>query len=106
MSKSENSSLNDFDIDIDIESEIKTVSEIFRQNLKLLRVGQELSVEKLSQILQITVRRINDLESGKSIPTFEDLIKIVNHFPITFDDLLDNKIGLLIPSNQMVKDIF
>ena len=95
MSTTENIKLND----IDIDEEIKTVNEIFRYNLKLLRASEEISGEELSNKLQMPIKRINDLEGGRMPPNLEDLIKIVNHYPITFDDLLDCKIGLLIQSN-------
>lgn len=90
----------DFSIpEINIEEEIKTINEIFRHNLKMLRASEEMSGEELSNKLQMPVKRINDLEGGRMPPNLEDLIKIVNHYPITFDDLLDCKIGLLIQSN-------
>lgn len=90
----------DFSIpETNIDEEIKTVNEIFRYNLKMLRASEELSGEELSNKLQLPIKRINDLEGGRMPPNLEDLIKIVNHYPITFDDLLDSKIGLLIQSN-------
>lgn len=85
--------------EINIEDEIKAVNEIFKYNLKMLRASEELSGEELSNKLQIPIKRINDLEGGRMPPNLEDLIKIVNYYPITFDDLLDCKIGLLIQSN-------
>jgi len=84
--------------EINIEEEIIIVNEIFRYNLKLLRASEELSGEELSCKLHLPIKRINDLEGGRMPPNLEDLIKIVNHYPITFDDLLDGKIGLLIQS--------
>jgi transcriptional regulator with XRE-family HTH domain len=86
--------------EINIDEEIKIVNEIFRYNLKLLRASEELSGEELSNKLQLPLKRINDLEGGRMPPNLEDLIKIVNHYPITFDDLLDYKIGLLIKSSN------
>jgi len=85
--------------EINIDEEIKTVNEFFRYNLKMLRASEEMSGEELSNKLQMPIKRINDLEGGRMPPNLEDLIKIVNHYPITFDDLLDAKIGLLIQSN-------
>ena len=86
--------------EINIDEEIKTVNEIFRYNLKMLRASEELSGEELSNKLQMPVKRINDLEGGRMPPNLEDLIKIVKYYPITFDDLLDSKIGLLIKSDS------
>lgn len=86
--------------EIKIEEEIVIVNEIFRFNLRLLRQHEGFPGEKLSALLRMPVKRINDLEGGRMPPTLEDIVKIVNHYPITFDDLLDSKIELSIKSQQ------
>lgn len=86
----------DFSITKDIEQEIQTVWEIFRHNLRLLRHSEGLSADELGQRCRMQPKRIADLEGGRMHPNLNDLIKLVEYFPITYDDLLDYKIGLKI----------
>jgi DNA-binding Xre family transcriptional regulator len=84
--------------DIELETEINQVNNLFRKNLILLRASQALSGRDLSEKLLMSKNRINDLEEGRMPPTFSDLIKIVDFFPITFNDLLEYEITLDIKS--------
>lgn len=86
--------------DVEIEIEITTVNDLFRKNLILLRASQGLSGKALSEKLFMQKNRIHDLEEGRMPPTFTDLIKIVDYFPITFNDLLEYEITLDIKSRQ------
>lgn len=88
---------------LSIEDEIKTVAAIFGRNLRLLRISEDLGAEELSQRIGIPVKRIYKLEEGVQLPTFKELIKIVDFFPITFNDILDRKLQLHIPSLSMNK---
>ena len=74
--------------------------EIFKYNLKILRASIDISGEDLSNTIKMPIKRINDLEGGRMPPNLEDLIKITNHFNVTFDDLLKAKISLLINSHS------
>lgn len=105
--KAKDNSMNVCKSENEIADEIHIVHEIFKYNLRLLRAGEGLSAERLSVALYMPVKRINDLEEGRMPPKFEDLVKIVDYFPITYDDLLDGKLTLDIRShkrNQNVRD--
>lgn len=80
------------------KTEIEEVLEIFRYNLRLLRHSEGLSATELSLKLNLFPKRIADLEGGRMPPNLSDVVAIVDYFPITFDDLLDQKIPLQIPS--------
>lgn len=86
------------DSEISIEEEIVIVNDIFRFNLRILRQSEALSAEQLAVTLDLPVKRISDLEEGRMPPKLDDIVRIVDHFPITFDDLLDSKIELNIKS--------
>lgn len=73
---------------------MKHTEETFKYNLKLLRASSGLSGKELSIELDMSVKRINDLEEGRMPPNLEDLIKIVGYFKISFDDLLMTRIQL------------
>ncbi len=84
-----------------IEEEISLkINETFKYNLKILRASIDTSGEELSNLIKMPAKRINDLEGGRMPPNLDDLIKITNHFNVTFDDLLKAKISLLINSHS------
>lgn len=84
------------------EKEIEEVHEIFKYNLRLLRASAGISGKELAEQLKFkSLSRIHDLEEGRIKPRFEELVLIVDHFPITFDDLLDSKLQLNIPSRNI-----
>ena len=84
--------------DIDLRSREELVNDIFRKNLKLLRTANAVTGKDLSSLLSMSKMRIHDLEEGRVTPTLSDMIKIVDHFPITFNDLLEYEITLDIKS--------
>lgn len=79
-------------------TEINTVHELFMHNLMMLRASVGLSGSALAEKLLMPKNRILDLEEGRMPPKFDDLVKIVDFFPITFNDLLEYKIELAIKS--------
>lgn len=89
--------------ELTIEQEIEMVNDFFRYNLQLLRQSEGLSAAELSLKLGMNDKRIGDLECAKMPPRLDDLIRIVDYFPITYDDLIDGKIGLKIPSQERYK---
>ena len=78
----------------------ETISENFRYNLHLLRASEQLSGQELSKQLEMSEKRGNDLEWGKTPPTLQDLVSIIVHFNINFDDLLLDKLTIKIPSTE------
>ena len=87
------------------KEEINEVLEIFRYNLRLLRLQAKLTGEELSGRLMMPIKRIHDLEGNRVPPKTEDIICIVDYFDITYDDLLDDKILLHIKSRARQKSI-
>jgi len=83
-----------------IAEEIQIVNNLFIANLKLLRASVGLSQKELALAVGISSRKIADMEEGKLPPTLADLVRLVEYFPITFDDLLDIKLELDIPSRR------
>lgn len=83
---------------ITVEEEIEIVNIDFRNNLRLLRTSHGLSGVELSAELKMTPNRVHDLEEGRMPPKIDDLVRIIDFFDITFDDLLDQRLGVLIPS--------
>lgn len=79
-----------------IEEEIIAIQDIISHNLRVLRANINFSQKELSTLLKMTQARIGDIEQGRVYPTLEDLVKIVDYFQITFNVLLDSKIGLKI----------
>jgi len=80
--------------------EIEEVNKIFRDNLRMLRQSERLSINELAEKLGFNGRRMKSLDSGEVKPSFSEVILIVDYFPITFDDLLEYKIELHIQSRQ------
>lgn len=76
------------------KKELDEVMAIFRHNLRLLRLNEKLTQNELSERLMMNKKRIGGLEEGRLKPTIEEIIKIVDYFPITFDVLLDCEITL------------
>lgn len=92
--------MTDIKPQLTIEEEIELVNSFFRYNLQLLRQSEGLSGGELSLKLGMPEKRINDLEGGRMPPRLDDLVRIADYFPITYDDLIGCKIGLKIPSQE------
>lgn len=92
--------------EISPEEEVKIVHNLFKKNLRMLRLSESLTAKDLSERLGFDKgKRINDLEEGRVKPKFDDLVLIVDYFPITFNDLLEVELTLNIPSRRKWKDI-
>lgn len=83
-----------------IEDEIKLVNEDFKYNLRLLRTAKGLSGVEASEQMGMIANRVNDLEGGRMPPNITDLVKIVDFFDLSFDDLLDQRLSIFIPSQH------
>jgi len=64
---------------------------LFAQNLKTLRIGENLKQIELAKILQTTQRKISYWESGKIEPDLDMLWAIANYFDISVDELIGKK---------------
>ncbi len=87
--------------DVTAQEQFKNVYSLFCSNLKLLRASTELSGVELAEKLDMSAKRINDLEGHRMPPTLDDLVAITHYFQITFDDLLNSKIGLSLKSKNL-----
>ncbi len=61
------------------------------KKLKELRLQNELTQEKLSNILGISRVNYTRYETDKVRPDYENLIKIADFFDVSLDDLFDRK---------------
>ncbi len=59
--------------------------------LKELRTSNNLTQEKLAEILNISRVNYTRYENNKVRPDYETLIKIVDFYDISLDDLFDRK---------------
>ena len=57
--------------------------------IKLIRYNHNLSQEELSKILEINRNYLSRIETNKSLPNTDVLIKLGNYFGISIDNLLD-----------------
>ena len=57
--------------------------------IKIIRYKHNLSQEELSKMLDINRNYLSRIETNKSLPDAEILIKLANHFNISIDNLLD-----------------
>ncbi|MBQ8284053.1 MAG: helix-turn-helix transcriptional regulator [Clostridia bacterium] len=63
----------------------------FAERLRTLRRENDLTQEKLADILQVTQRKISYWESGKFEPDLISLWKIADFFDISIDILIGRK---------------
>jgi DNA-binding XRE family transcriptional regulator len=60
----------------------------FRVNFKVLRAYNLMTLDDLSELLNIRPVRINDYELGRCHPNFDEIRIIAKHFNCTIDQLL------------------
>ena len=61
----------------------------FGNNLKKIRICNNMSQKELADILNVSYKTISHWENGYSEPDFELLIKIKNYFQVEYSDLLE-----------------
>lgn len=61
---------------------------ILSDNIKRLRMDNQLSKTKMSIILCVSYKSINLWEKGITTPSLTSIISICNHFDIKMDDLI------------------
>lgn len=64
----------------------------FSENLKKLRIQQNLLQKDLAEKMGTTQRRVSYLESGKIEPDVKTLLVVSNIFEVSIDDLIKDKI--------------
>ncbi|WP_024621229.1 helix-turn-helix domain-containing protein [Metaclostridioides mangenotii] len=65
------------------------------KKIKFLRVENNMSQEKLAEILNVSRQSISKYENGSSVPDHEKLTKIVKVFDVTYDYLLDDEVDII-----------
>ena len=63
-------------------------SGMFGKNLHEIRTNRGVTIQKLSDALDLSRNYISQLEKGDRYPSFDVLIAIANYFRISTDDLL------------------
>ena len=61
----------------------------FRENLKYFRKLNKISQKDFAEKMNTTQQRISEWECNKIEPSLYNIIKILNVFEITFDELID-----------------
>jgi len=61
---------------------------IFAERVKELRLSKNLKQIELGSILNLSVQSINDLEKGRKITTFDNLIILADYFNVSTDWIL------------------
>jgi transcriptional regulator with XRE-family HTH domain len=71
--------------------------------IKLIRYKHNLSQEELSKMLDINRNYLSRIETNKSLPDAEILVKLANHFDISIDTLLGIDIEFYTEENKIEK---
>lgn len=66
----------------------------FGQKIKILRKAKQLTTYQLATRLHISPNYLNEIENGRSIPSVELFISIINYFKITYENYDYSKIFL------------
>lgn len=64
---------------------------IFGNNLKQLRTSQQLTLEQLGEIFNVTKQTVSRWETGTRLPTIEVIYDIADYFNISIDSLVGHK---------------
>ncbi len=64
----------------------------FAKNLRVLRLQNKLTQEKLGSVLHYGSTAIANYESGRNEPSLDDLIRLADFFDISTDELLGRNI--------------
>ncbi|GAA0223980.1 helix-turn-helix domain-containing protein [Metaclostridioides mangenotii] len=65
------------------------------KKIKFLRVENNMSQEKLAEVLDVSRQSISKYENGSSVPDYEKLTKIVKVFDVTYDYLLNDEVDII-----------
>ena len=61
---------------------------IFAERVKNLRLSKNLKQSELGDILNLSVQSVNDLEKGRKITTFDNLVILSDYFNVSTDWIL------------------
>ncbi|MDI7187816.1 helix-turn-helix transcriptional regulator [Leptospira santarosai] len=76
------------------------------ENIKRLRKQKGWSQADLAEKTQSTLSHINKLETGKYLPSVDNLIKIANAFDVSLDYLVSEEVGNYEEVNTNEKSFF
>lgn len=74
-----------------MEKEILKYYQNFSKNIKLERLSKQLSQKQVAEKLGIKTQSYCTYESGLTIPTVENLLKLSLFFNLSLDDLFEIK---------------
>ena len=78
-------------------------TDMFGKKLHEIRTGRGVTIQKLSDALDLSRNYISQLEKGDRYPSFDVLIAIANYFEISTDDLLRDYLSPSI-QNKIIGD--
>lgn len=61
---------------------------VFGKNLKLFRSAKKMTQKELGDLLGVTQRTISGWEMGETEPNYDTLIKILEYFDVSFEDMI------------------
>lgn len=73
------------------ESSSEHITEVVKENLKLIRHTKGFSLDKLASRCGVSRAMLSQIEQGKSVPTISVLWKIANGLNVPFSELLKEK---------------
>ncbi len=79
---------------------------IFSERIRKIRLNNNMTMDELAKLFNITKSRISMWENNGVVPREEILIKLSKYFNVSIDYLLGNeKIEVNVPENQRLKRI-
>lgn len=68
---------------------LNKLSKEFGKKVKIERIKQEVSQEKLAELSDLHRTTIGQIESGKCFPTLDSIAKIANALNLTLSEMVD-----------------
>lgn len=90
------------------ESSSEHITEVVKENLKLIRHTKGFSLDKLASRCGVSRAMLSQIEQGKSVPTISVLWKIANGLNVPFSELLKEKgtEGVIVMKAENTKVLF
>ncbi|MBR1942396.1 helix-turn-helix transcriptional regulator [bacterium] len=73
-----------------MNNKIDELSKRFGKRIKIERINQEISQEKLAELAGLHRTTLGTIENGKTSPTLDTIAKIANALNLTISELLLN----------------
>lgn len=71
-----------------MKNNLDNLSKIFGKRIKIERIKQEISQEKLAELSGLHRTTLGSIENGKTSPTLDSIARIANALNLTISELL------------------